>query len=96
MAIKEKDKAKLRAVRTGDPHDLTAYKQLKNRLKGSVHEAKLSYLKLLVRQSKCNPHVAGQLWRSVNDIIGKSKPHDSGISANVSADSLNDFFVMLL
>ena len=92
MAIKEKNKAKRHAVRTRDPHDLAAYKQLKNRLKVSVHEAKLSYLRLLVKQPKQNPHLSGQLWRSVNDIIGKPKPHDSGISANVFPDSVDDFF----
>ena len=48
----------------------------------------------LKKQSKCNPHLSNQLWRSVNDIIGrsKSKSHDSGISANISPDSVNDFF----
>ena len=62
------------------------------RLKVSVHEAKLGYLRLLVKQSKWNPYLSGQLWRSVNDIIGKPKPHDSGIRTDVSPDSVNDFF----
>ena len=45
-----------------------------------------------MKQSKWNLHLPGQLWRSVYDIIGKPKPHDSGISADVSPDSVNDFF----
>jgi len=91
LAIKEKHKAKQKAVGTRDPHDLATYKRLKNRLKVSVHEAKLSYLKFLVTQSKRNPHLSSQLWKNVNDIIGRSKLHDFGLSTNVSPDSVNEF-----
>ena len=92
LAIKEKHKAKRKAVGTGDPHDLAAYRWLKNRLKISVHEAKLSYLKSLATQSKRNPHLSSQLWRNVNNIIGRSKSYDSGLSTNFSPDSVNEFF----
>ena len=91
LSINEKYKAKWRAAKTNSTHDLAVYKCLNNKLKISIHEAKLHYLRSLVKQSKCNP---SQLWRSVNDIIGRSTSYDSGITSNISVDALN-FFAML-
>ena len=81
QAIKVKNKAKWFAFKTRDPHDIAAYKSLKNKSKPSIHEAKLSYVKLLIQESKHNPNLSSQLWNSVNDIIGRSKSCDSVISA---------------
>ena len=83
QAIKMKNKAKQFALKTKGPHDIAVYKSLKNKLKMSIHEAKLGYVKLLVQESKRNPNQSSQLWNSVNDIIGRSKSRDSVISDTV-------------
>ena len=79
-----KNKAKQFAFKTKGPHDIAAHKSLKNKLKTSIHEAKLSYVKLLVQESKRNPVNCG----IVIAIIGRSKSRDSVISASVSPDSV--------
>jgi len=55
QVIKVKNKAKWFAFKTKDPHDIATYKLLKNKLKTSIHEAKLSYVKLLVQELSAIP-----------------------------------------
>ena len=92
QAIKEKDKAMRRAAKTKDTADIVLYRKLKNKLKTSIHEAKLHYLTVLLKKSKSNPHLSSSLWNSVNNIIGRSKPYQNGIGSNVSLESVNEFF----
>ena len=91
-AIKEKNKAKRRAAKTTSAVDTALYKTFKNKLKTAIHEAKLHYLTVLWKKSKSNPYLCSKLWKSVNDIIGKSKSHQDSISTNISLDTINDFF----
>ena len=93
QAIKEKDKAKRRAAKTKDTADIVLYRKFKNKLKTSIHEAKLYYLTVLLKKSKSNPHLSSSLWNSMNNIIGWSKPYQNGIGSNVSLESVNEFFV---
>ena len=44
QAIKEKDKAKRRAAKINDTADIVLCRKLKNKLKTSIHDAKLHYL----------------------------------------------------
>jgi len=92
LFIKEKNKAKRRASKTHSTDDIAAHKLLKNKLKTAIHEAKLHCFKMLVKQSKSDPHLSSQLWSSVNDIIGLRQTCDSGVSSIISPDSLNEFF----
>ena len=71
------------------------YRKLKNKLKTSIHGAKLHYLTDLLKKSRSNPHQSRNLWSSVNDIIGKSSYQD-GSSTKLPLDAVNEFFVMLL
>ena len=57
-----------------------------------VREAKLSYIKKLISQSKKDPHSAGQLWRGVNDVIGCYQVRNSILDDAISLDSVNDFY----
>ena len=84
--------AKRRAAKTNDAADIVLYRKLKNKLKTSIHEAKLHYLTVLLKKSKSNPHLSSCLWNSVNNIIGRSKPYQNGISSNISLESVNEFF----
>jgi len=59
--------------KTHHPYDIGVYKKLKNKLKSSVHEAKLHYLQSLLEKSKCDPHSFHDLWLDVNNIIGRRK-----------------------
>ena len=88
-AIKEKQRAKRRASKTHHPDDISVYKKLKNKLKSSMHEAKLHYLQSLLEKSKCDPHSFHDLWSSVNDIIRRRKPSTNPTNFNASPDSLN-------
>ena len=92
QAIKEKDKAMRRVAKTKDAADIVLYRKFKNKLKTSIHEAKLHYLTVLLKKSKSNPHLSSSLWNSVNNIIGRSKPYQNGIGSNVSLESVNEFF----
>ena len=65
---------------------------LKNKLKSSIHEAKLHHLCLLLDKSKSDPHSFYDLWSSVNDSIGRRKPRVGANNFNLSPDSLNNFF----
>lgn len=70
-AIKQKMQAKQRADSTMNDADITLYKKMKNQLKYHIHEAKLSYLKQLLLQTKHNLHSAAKLWSGVNNVIGR-------------------------
>jgi len=61
-AIKEKQCAKHHVSKTHYPNDISVYKKLKNKLKSSIHEAKLHYLQSLLENSKCDPHSFHDLW----------------------------------
>ena len=78
--------------KTHHPYDIGVYKKLKNKLKSSVHEAKLHYLQSLLEKSKCDPHSFHDLWLDVNNIIGRRKSSVGATNFNVSPDSLNNFF----
>ena len=75
QAIKEKNKAKRHAALTNSIVDIMLYRKLKNKLKTSIHEAKLHYLTALLNQSRSNPYLSCNLWKSVNDIIGRPKSY---------------------
>ena len=68
-AIKRKKQAKRRADSTANDADIALYKKLKDQLKCHIREAKLSYLKQLLLQTKNNPHSAADLWSGVNNVI---------------------------
>ena len=68
------------------------YKKLKNKLKASIHEAKLQYLHSLLEKSKSDPHIFHDLWCGVNDIIGRRTSPPSAANADLSPDLLNNFF----
>ena len=72
-AIKDKNKAKRRAVKINSADDIALYKKLKSKLKTSIHEAKLHYLTVLLKESKSDLYLSSKLWNSVNNIIGRSK-----------------------
>lgn len=91
-AIKEKSKAKRRVAKTTSAVDTALYKTFKNKLKTAIHEAKLHYLTVLLKKSKSNPYLRSKLWKSVNDIIGKSKSHQDSIITTISLDTINEFF----
>ena len=89
LVIKVKQHAQRRAARTHHRDDIAVYKKLKNKLKSSIHEAKLQYLRLLLEKSKSDPH---DLWSGVNDIIERCKSPTSAKNADLSPDLLNNFF----
>jgi len=68
------------------------YKKLKNKLKASIHEAKLQYLHSLLEKSKSDLRIFHDLLSGVNDIIGRRKSPPSAANANLSSDLLNNFF----
>ena len=57
QTIKEKNKAKRRAANATSTVNIALYKKLKNKLKTTVHEAKLHYLTVLLKKSKYNSHL---------------------------------------
>ena len=93
-AIKEKNKAKRHAALTNSIVDIVSYRRLKNKLKTSIHEAKLHYLTALLKESKSNPYLSRNLWKNVNDIIGRPKSYQDGIGlgTKLSLDAVNEFF----
>ena len=91
-AIRAKAQAKRKANISESDSDIAFYKQLKNKLKHLVHEDKLVYIKELILQSKKDPHSAGQLWRGVNDVIGRYQVQNSVLDDAISLDTVNDFF----
>ena len=60
-SIKEKDKAKRRAEHTKDPDDLVRYKKLKNQLKSTICQSKLSCFASLLKQSHKSPQLTARL-----------------------------------
>ena len=80
-AIKNKHHAIWRAAKSHDPQDITYYKSLKNNLKVTIHEAKLSYLNSLLKPSQSNPSLAGNLWSGINMVIGRQKKREGGINS---------------
>ena len=91
-AIKQKKQAKHRAERCNDDAAVQLYKHLKNKLKHLVNEAKMSYVKRLIFQTRKNPRSAGQLWCGVNNIIGRYQLRKSVLDTALSLDTVNDFF----
>ena len=91
-AIKNKHSAKRRATKSHDPKDIAYYKFLKNKLKVSIREAKLSYLNSLLQKSKSNPSTAGDLWSGLNMLIGRQRRKCDGIDSELSLDFMNNFF----
>ena len=65
-----------------------------SRLQCSFHEAKLHYLTGLLKESRSNPYLFRNLWKSVNDIIGRPKSYQDGIGlgTKLSLDAVNEFF----
>ena len=63
----------------------------------SVHEVKLSYFQVIGEAVQVKSAFIWSIvdWRSVNDIIVKSKPHDSGISAACDNDCSQVSFTVL-
>ena len=45
LAIKVKQRAQRQAAKTHHPDDIAVYKKLKNKLKSSIHQAKLQYIR---------------------------------------------------
>ena len=82
----KRTKLKCRAYKTHSADEIATYKLLKNSLQTDL------LLKKLVKQSKSDPHLSSQLRNSINNVIGRRKTCDSGISKAVSPDSLYDFF----
>ena len=93
--IKQKKQAKRQAEWCNDDAAVQLYKHLKNKLKHLVNEAKMSYVKRLIFQTRKNPHSAGQLWCGVNNIIGRYQLHKSVLDTALSLDTVNDFLEVL-
>ena len=60
--IKEKNYAKRIAVQSGGERDKEVYRQLKNKLKMIIRDAKTSYLKDAVSKARANPSLAAFMW----------------------------------
>ena len=71
---------------------LTTYKQLKNRLKVLVREAKILYLNQLLLGSKKDPHHSAELWLGINNILGWYHFRQNSIDATLSLNDINSFF----
>ena len=91
-AIKHKWRAKRQAESTGLDADISYYKQLKNRLKVLVHEAKISYLNQLLLRSKKDPQHSAELWLGINNILGQYHFRQNSIDATLSLNDINSFF----
>ena len=91
-AIKHKLRAKRRAESTGSDADISYYKQLKNRLKVLVCEAKISYLNQLLLRSKKDPQHSAELWLGINNILGQYHFRQNSIDATLSLNDINSFF----
>ena len=88
-AIIQKKQAKRRADSTANDADIALYKKLKCH----ICEAKLSYLKQLLLQTKNNPHSAADLWSGVNKVSGRYCIRKNNTkNTTLSLDSINDFF----
>ena len=61
VLLRKKDKAKRRAEHTKDPDDLVRYKKLRNQLKSTICQSKLSCLSSLLKQSRKSPQLAARL-----------------------------------
>ena len=61
-AIKIKKLAKRKAEASHDSNDVAVYKEIKNRLKVLVREAKLAYLQTLLYNTKKDPTSSAHLW----------------------------------
>ena len=94
-AIKHKLRAKRQAESTGSDADISYYKQLKNRLKLLVHEAKISYLNQLLLRSNKDPHHSAELWLGINNILGRYHFRQNSIDATLSLNDINSFFALL-
>ena len=89
-AIKEKQRAKRAAERSGGSESVALYKQLKNKLKTT---AKLHCLQVLLQQSHKCSHLAAKLWSQIDDMIGRRcRNVASSVDADLSLESINDFF----
>ena len=69
IAIKDKKQAKRKVEMSHNSNDIVVYKQIKNRLKILVREAKLTYLQTLLLDTKKDPSSAAQQWAGINNII---------------------------
>ena len=87
-AIRQKNRAKHVAEKTGDTVYFSIYKRMKNSLKSMIRLAKLAYLHGLLQKSHKFSHMAAQLWSQVNAIIGRQ----STFGGNLSLDKINGFF----
>ena len=95
-AIHDKQKAKVRTECARDPGNFEQYRRLKNKLKMQIKSAKLKHLRGILERMKDNPHSAFNLWQAINQIIGRSSTIKPKLPGNLSLDSINDFFVLLL
>ena len=88
--ISLKSKAKRKADRSDDPVDKTLYSQMKNHLKVTIQQAKLTYLESLVSQSRGMPSRAAEVWNYINIMFGCTKSCQSPQSDLSSLNSIND------
>ena len=72
--------------------DIDYYKTIKNYLKSMIRSSKLNYLQSLLRQACHAPRFAATLWSQVNEVIGRTKHHQSPLRPDLSLDSVNNFF----
>ena len=92
-AIRQKNRAKHVAEKTGDTVYFSIYKRMKNSLKSMIRLAKLAYLHGLLQKSHKFSHMAAQLWSQVNAIIGRqSTSKVASVGGDLSLDKINGFF----
>ena len=71
--IKEKNYAKQIAVQSGSERDKEVYRQLKNKFKVIICDAKILYLRDAVSKARANPRLAAYMCKCVNGVIGRDK-----------------------
>jgi len=90
-SIQAKNKTKRTFERSGSGNDRNIYHRLKNKLKASIRQAKIDYLKSSMAKAKSCPQMAAQMWAHVNSVSGRQEvKKDNKIS--LSLDVINDHF----
>jgi hypothetical protein len=84
--MRQRDKSNLKARRTKNPADYQNYKQIRNRCKQVIRNAKSRYHRNLISSTRSS----STLWRKLKS-IGVGKEGDSPVVSH-SLDDLNDHF----
>jgi len=77
--------------KTGCDLDGDIYCSLKNKLRASICQAKVDYLKSSIAKSKPCPQMAAQMWSRVNSVLGRQGIKQD-VNPSLSLDMINDHF----